>query len=101
MEAFFHIDEIEGPGPFKGYRILIITYVVGSFAFQATFPRWKKRTRQRPSRPVLEITDLWSAPIWPGVTVAYWPPPGHISRSSLDDFRKRFNRVPDPQNMIV
>jgi hypothetical protein len=94
MEAQAFIEEMTGVRQFKGYRILVITYIVGSFIFQLTYPRWSKVTRNRPPAPFLMISyDIESVPIWPGVNVAYWPPPAHIERNSLEAFRERFRRV--------
>jgi hypothetical protein len=94
MEAQAFIDELTGRGPFKGYRILLINYLVGSFIFQLTLPRWAKRTRNRPAPPFFQVIgDLKSVPIWPDVTFASWPPPLHIDSRSLQNFRERFTHV--------
>jgi len=97
-DARYFNDEIRGRGPFKGYRILVLTYVVGYFMFQLTSPRWIKATRNRPPAPFFQIVgDLKSVPIWPGVSAAYWPPPAHVDSGTLDDFRQRFRRVSIPK----
>jgi hypothetical protein len=93
METYAHIDELSPVGIYAGFRILVITYVVGSFVFQATFPRWTRKRQYRELPILTRINDLYSIPIWPGIGVAHWPPPRHIDRSSLDDFRERFRRV--------
>lgn len=63
MEAQAFTEEMIGTRQFKGYRILVITYVVGSFIFQLTFPRWTKRTRNRPTAPFFQIVgDIQSRP---------------------------------------
>ena len=94
MEALAFTEEMKGVSDFKGYRIVVTTYVVGSVIFQTTCPRWAKNTRQRPPAPFFEMLgDLWSVPIWPGVGRAYWPPVGDIDGSSLEAFRERFTRV--------
>ena len=53
MEAQAFIEEMSGVRHFKGYRILVITYIVGSFIFQLTCPRWSKANSSAPARPVL------------------------------------------------
>jgi hypothetical protein len=94
MEAQAFIEEMTGVRQFKGYRILVITYIVGSFIFQLTYPRWSKATRHRPPAPFLGIiNDVQSVPIWPGVNLAYWPPLAHVDRSTLEAFRERFRRI--------
>jgi hypothetical protein len=94
MEALTFIEEMIGARHFKGYRILVITYVVGSFIFQLTCPKWTKRTRHRPAAPFFQIIgDLRSVPIWPGVHFTSWPPPSHVDSRTLESFRERFRRV--------
>jgi hypothetical protein len=94
MEALAFTEEMTGARQFKGYKILVVTYVVGSFIFQLTCPRWVKAARNRPAAPFFEIVgDLWSVPIWPGMTYAYWPPLSHVDNSALEAFRERFRRV--------
>jgi len=94
MEALAFTEEMTGARHYKGYRILVITYVVGSFIFQLTCPRWAKATRHRPPAPFFKIFgDLVSVPIWPHVTRGYWPPLKRISNSTLEAFRERFRRV--------
>ena len=75
MEALAFTEELTGARHVKGYKILVITYVVGSFIFQLTYPRWTKRTRNHPAPPFFQVPgDLLAVPIWPSVTRAYWPP---------------------------
>ena len=94
MEAQALIDELTGRGLYRGYRIVLITYVVGSFIFQLAFPRWRKRTRNRPAAPFFQMLgDVQSVAIWPGVETAHWPPPAHVDSRSLEIFRERFRRV--------
>jgi len=94
MEAQAFSEEMKGTRQFKGYRILVITYIAGSFIFQLTYPRWVKPTRKRTTAPFFQIfRDVLSVPIWPGVDFAYWPPLGHIDGRTLNDFRERFRRV--------
>jgi hypothetical protein len=99
MEAQAFSDEMTGVRHFKGYRILVITYVVGSFIFQLTQPVWNKATRRRPPPPFFQIlgNDRLSVPIWPNVTVAYWPPESHVDGRSLQSFRERFRHVRVPR----
>jgi hypothetical protein len=76
MEALAFTEEMTGARHFKGYRILVITYVVGSFIFQLTLPRWVKVARKRTTAPFFQVFgDIVSVPIWPGITTAHWPPP--------------------------
>jgi hypothetical protein len=95
MEARAHIDELEGSsGSFRGCRILLITYIVGFFALQLTFPQWRKRSRQYQPLPSFQpLGDMRSVAIWPNVRTARWPPRQYLSRGTLDDFRERFRRV--------
>jgi hypothetical protein len=97
MEAFTFTEEMSGGNHrhVKGYRILVITYVVGSFLFQLTCPRWiALKTRNRPDPPFFEVVrDSLSVPVWPNVTFAYWPPPSHVDRRTLESFRERFRRI--------
>lgn len=94
MEAQAFSEEMTGVRHLKGYKVLIVTYVVGSFIFQLTWPRWTKATRNRPPAPFFEILgDDFAVPIWPGVSVSYWPPFAHIDSRSLEAFRERFRRV--------
>lgn len=94
MEARTSTDELTGVRQFKGYKILVVTYQVGSFIFQMTFPRWTRRTRNHPDPPFFDIHgDLASVRIWPGVDVSYWPPPAQVSGKTFDAFRQRFRRV--------
>ncbi len=97
MEAQAFCEEMKGARQFKGYRILVITYVVGSFIFQLTCPRWSKPTRKRISAPFFHMFgDTASVPIWPGVSAAYWPPLTYVDRSTLEGFRERFRRIRVP-----
>jgi hypothetical protein len=94
MEAQAFTEEMIGARQLKGYRILVITYVVGSLIFQLTYPKWSKRTRNRPPAPFFQIIgDDRSVPIWPGVHFAHWPPFTHVADGSLESFRQRFRRV--------
>lgn len=94
MEAQAFTDEMTGVRQFKGYRILVVTYAVGSLVFQLLYPRWSKRTRNRPSPPFFHaVGDRQSVPIWPGVTRAFWPPLDHLTGRTLEAFRKRFKTV--------
>jgi hypothetical protein len=98
MEAQAFTEELTGQGPFKGYRILLITYVVGSFIFQLTYPRWARRTRNRPTAPFFQIVgDNQSVPIWPRVVTAYWPPPTYVDSRTLEIFRQRLRRILIPR----
>ncbi len=97
MEAQAFNEEMKGARQFKGYRILVTTYIVGSFIFQLTFPRWAKATRNHAAAPFFQIVnDSQSVPIWPGVLFAYWPPETHIDGSSLERFRERFRNIRVP-----
>ena len=88
MEAQAFTEEM------KGYRILLVTYVVGSFIFQVTYPRWSKPTRKRPDRPFFRIVDdFYSVPIWPNENFAHWPPPLKVGSRALESFRQRLRRV--------
>jgi hypothetical protein len=94
MEAQTFSDELSGVAPYKGYTILVITYVVGSFIFQLTFPKWSRSPRNRPDAPFFDVIgDMHSVPIWPDVDIAYWPPPAHVHSSALQSFRQRFRQV--------
>lgn len=94
MEAQAFTEEMTGVRHFKGYRILVITYVVGSFIFQLTCPRWSKTARNRPAPPFFQVFgDRWAVPIWPGVSRAYWPPLDHVSSNRLETFRQRLRRI--------
>jgi hypothetical protein len=97
MEALAFCEEMAGARQFKGYRILVITYVVGSFIFQLTYPRWAKVTRNRPTAPFFQVIgDVLSAPIWPGVDSADWPPLLYVESRTLESFRERFRRIRVP-----
>lgn len=97
MENVYWIDALHlNAGPLRGYDILQITYVVGAFAFQLTFPKWRKRTRRRPPGPVITQHRIWddaAIPIWPNVPIAMWPPAKYLDRASLEHFRYRFRIV--------
>ena len=98
MEGRAAIDNLEiDMGVFRGYGILIITYVIGAFAFQLTFPRWLKTTRRRPPLPMITQNEwVWgsrSTLIWPDVDAARWPPPKHLDSTTLEDFRERFKTL--------
>jgi hypothetical protein len=94
MEAQTFTEEMTGARHFKGYRILVVTYVVGSFVFQLTYPKWSKATRNRPPAPFFQVIgDLRAVPIWPGVSSAHWPPLTHIDGRTLESFRERFRHV--------
>jgi hypothetical protein len=98
MEAFSYVDELIGKRNLKGYRILVITYLVGSFIFQLTLPRWTKRTRHRAPAPFFQIIgDIESVPIWPGVLSAYWPPIADVNGRTLQVFRERFRTIRVPR----
>lgn len=97
FEAQAFCEEMTGARHFKGYRILVVTYVVGSFIFQLTYPRWAKATRNRPAAPFFRIdNDHVSVPIWPDVDFAHWPPLSYVSSGTLESFRERFRRVRIP-----
>jgi hypothetical protein len=94
MEALAFTEELVGARQIKGYRILVVTYVIGSFIFQVLYPRWNKPARNRPATPSIQMLgDNLSVPIWPGVTYAYWPPFSHVDGRSLESFRERFRRM--------
>jgi hypothetical protein len=94
MEAFAFSEEMIGVRRFQGYRILVITYLVGSLIFQLTYPRWVGLTRNRPTAPFFQVIgDNWSVPIWPDVSVADWPPLAHVTSRTLESFRERFRRI--------
>jgi hypothetical protein len=98
MEAQAFSEEMTGARQFKGYRILVITYIVGAFVFQLTYPRWTKTRRNRPPAPFFQVIgDIQSVPIWPDVTAAFWPPETHINSSTLESFRERFRRIRVPR----
>lgn len=93
MEASATTDELSGVRHFKGYRVLLVTYVVGSFIFQLLYPRWSRQTRKRPEPPFFfKRQDRLSIPIWPNVTSANWPPFDSVTQATLGDFRQRFRR---------
>ena len=94
MEAFAVIDELKG-GLVNIQRILVITYVVGSFVFQLTAPKWRRSNRHQdmPAQVFKPIGDTKSISIWPNARTARWPPRTQLSRSTLEDFRERFRRV--------
>lgn len=94
MEALVSIEELTGVRQFKGYRILLITYVVGSFIFQLTCPKWTKATRNHPALPFARpIADDLSVAIWPDVNTAYWPPFAHVQHRTYEAFRQRFRKL--------
>lgn len=95
MEALTFTEEITGASNLKGYKILVCTYVLGSFLFQLTLPKWVKPTRRRLDPPFLVgHDDAISVPIWPNVSSAYWPPLESINKGTLQAFRERFRRIP-------
>jgi hypothetical protein len=86
-------------GTFKGYKVLLITYVVGSLALQITLPRWTKHLRKQGRLPSFNQGPIWDdacIPIWPGVHTARWPPPKYLDHAALEDFQKRFRTVNVP-----
>ena len=81
-------------GPFRGYGVLVITYVVGAFAFQLA--RWRRHSKRRAPLPVITQVQVWDAAstaIWPDVGAASWPPPKHLDGRAIEDFRERFKTV--------
>lgn len=98
MEAQAFIDELTGRcRRLKGYRILLITYAVGSFVFQLTCPRPSKETRNKPDGPLFDASsDRRAVAIWPDAGISYWPPALYLDRSTLEVFRQRFRRVDVP-----
>jgi len=94
MEALALIDKLTGVGRLKGLRILLITYVVGSFVFQLTCPRRSKEKHDEPGAPLFDATsDRRAVAIWPNTGTAYWPPTLHLDSSTLESFRERFRTV--------
>jgi hypothetical protein len=95
FEAVVQVDELRVIGPYRGYAILVVTYIIGNLIFQATFPRWigLVGTRRPPLPAFYRINDQHSVPIWPFVDAAYWPPLGQVTSSTFKDFRERFRRV--------
>lgn len=82
-------------GPYRGFDILVITYVAQAFVLQLTFPRWRKR-KQPTVLPVFTQADVWdvaSVPIWPDVHHATWPPLKYLNGAALQDFRHRLETV--------
>jgi hypothetical protein len=92
MEAQAFTEEVASARHLKGYKILIVTYVVGSFIFQIVYPRWVKAGKRTPT-PFFTTDDDRSVQIWPGVSTAYWPPFADVDSGALKDFRERFRRV--------
>jgi hypothetical protein len=46
VEYRFWIDSMAiTVGPYRGYDVLLITYVLGAFVFQLAFPKWRKHKR--------------------------------------------------------
>ena len=100
-ELLFWIDSFAiTAGPFTGYSALVITYVVGAFVFQITYPRWMRFGKRRPGRPFLTQPGIWdsaSIPIWPNVDAATWPPPKYLNGGSLQNFRERLKTILVPR----
>jgi hypothetical protein len=98
MEAQAFTEEMSHSRHLKGYRVLVINYLVGSFVFQLLYPRYSGASRKRPSPPFFNmVNDEHSVPIWPGVSEAYWPPLRHIDSRTFESFRERFRRVRIPR----
>jgi hypothetical protein len=94
MEARSHIDELVAGPPLKGHIILVITYLVGSFVFQLTFPSWPGPKKKRLYTPTFDLPpDRRTVLIWPDVPSAKWPPVEQLSGSTFGDFRERLRRV--------
>jgi hypothetical protein len=99
-EARTEIDEMEADtGPFKGYKILVISYAVGHFLFQVTFPKWMRRNRNRPPSPMFR-GDTRGVLFWPDAHRATWPPTAQVSRVTLESFQQRFRRVLVPRGLL-
>jgi hypothetical protein len=94
-EAWATVDELSvGEGPFKGYIILVVTYIVDALLIQITFPRWNKWPRKAGPLPFFDdVRDGRVVPIWPNVNAALWPPPRHVTSQSVQSFRERFRKV--------
>lgn len=94
MEAQAFTEELTHSHHLKGYRVLIVTYVIGSFIFQIVCPRYAGLFGKRSPPPYFTIiNDERSALIWPDVTFASWPPSQHVDGSTLENFRERFRHV--------
>lgn len=103
LETQFWIDGFTfTEGVFRGYRVMVITYMVGHFAFQLTYPRWTERTRRRAPIPLITQARFWdegSVLIWPNPMRPVWPPPKYLNRAALEDFRKRFRKLRVPRTL--
>ncbi len=97
MEALAFVEELSPvSGRFRGYRILLVTYVVGSFIFQFVYPTWRRLGHKVAPPPFFEnVRDPLSIPVWPWRPVldVSWPPPVPVDRSGLDRLRERFRRA--------
>lgn len=99
METRFSINGLViTKGAFKGFHLLLITYLVGAFALQVTFPKWTKQSR-KPLMPFIHQAPYWdkfSTAIWPGVDDAVWPPPQPLTAETFEAFRERFKFLTVP-----
>lgn len=99
MEAQAFNEEVTDARYLKGYRVLVITYFVGSFMFQLTCPAYRGLPGGKRAAPpsFIAVNDQRAVLIWPDVSFASWPPLTHVDSGSLESFRERFRHVRVPR----